>query len=295
MSADIAENLWSLVCSCLNTYLAFHLFPFLIFFKFLPFCTEFNLFTSICFFLFIIMDFPYICYHQVGYSAVGYSLSPRLFLTWYIYPYFQDWLHWWVLILHKTYDDWSVVVLTVTTHFIYSYFWLFFKLVAFCTEFKLFTEICFLPFMIIDFIHICDHPACYSPGGYLLYPRWFLTWYIYPFFLDWLHWWVVILDKTYDHWSLALWTVTEDFIYSHLWFFSDWLLSSLNSICLHPFVLFSLSQWISPISVITKWANLLADIYCIRGGSWLGISINFFSTGCTDECWSCTKPMITGL
>ena len=31
MSADIARNLWSLVCSCLNSYCTFHLFPLLIF------------------------------------------------------------------------------------------------------------------------------------------------------------------------------------------------------------------------------------------------------------------------
>ena len=30
------------------------------------------------------------CDHQVGYAAGGYSLSPRWFLTWYIYPFFQD-------------------------------------------------------------------------------------------------------------------------------------------------------------------------------------------------------------
>ena len=146
MSADLAQNLWSLGCSCLKSYWAFHLFPLLIFFKLVAFCTEFNLFTLICFVLFVIMDFPYICDHQVG----------------------------------------------------------------------------------------------YSPGGYLLYPRWLLTWYIYPFFQDWLHWWVLILDKTYDHWSVAVSTVTEHFIYSHFWFFSSWLLSPLNSICLNPFVLFSL-------------------------------------------------------
>ena len=46
MSADIAQNLWSLVCSCLNSYWTFHLFPLLIFFfKLVAFCTEFNLFT----------------------------------------------------------------------------------------------------------------------------------------------------------------------------------------------------------------------------------------------------------
>ena len=72
MSSDIARNLWSLVCSCLNSYWTFHLFPLLIFFKLVAFCTEFNLFQSICFFLFMIMDLPYICDHQVGYSAGGY-------------------------------------------------------------------------------------------------------------------------------------------------------------------------------------------------------------------------------
>ena len=91
MSADIVRNLWSLVCSCLNSYWTFHLFPLLtFFFKLVAFCTEFNLFTPICFVLFMIMDLPYICDHQVGYSAGGYSLSPRWFLTWYIYPFFQD-------------------------------------------------------------------------------------------------------------------------------------------------------------------------------------------------------------
>ena len=33
MSADIARNIWSLVCSCLNSYWTFHLFPHLIFFQ----------------------------------------------------------------------------------------------------------------------------------------------------------------------------------------------------------------------------------------------------------------------
>ena len=82
MSADIARNLWSLVCSCLNSYCTFHLFPLLIFFfKLVAFCTEFNLFIPFYLFPFMIMDLPYICDDQVGYSAGGYSLSPRWFLT----------------------------------------------------------------------------------------------------------------------------------------------------------------------------------------------------------------------
>ena len=91
MSADIPRNLWSLVCSCLNGYCTFHLFPLLIFFfKFLVFCTEYNLFTPFVSFPFMIMDLSYISYDQVGYSAGGYSLSPRWFLTWCVYPFFQD-------------------------------------------------------------------------------------------------------------------------------------------------------------------------------------------------------------
>ena len=77
------------------------------------------------------MYLPYICDHQVGYSAGGYSLSPMWFLTCYIYPCFQDYLHWWVVILHENYDHWSVAVLTVTEHFIYSHFWFFFQIGCF--------------------------------------------------------------------------------------------------------------------------------------------------------------------
>ena len=38
----------------------------------------------------MIMDLPYIRDHEVGYTAGGYSLSSRWFLTWYIYLLFQD-------------------------------------------------------------------------------------------------------------------------------------------------------------------------------------------------------------
>ena len=178
MSADIALNLWSLVCSCLNSYWAFHLFPLLLFFKFVAFCTKFNLFTPICFVLFMIIDFPYICDQQVGYSAGGYSFSASWFWSWHIYPFSQDWLRWWVLILYKTYDHWSVGFLTVTEHFIYSHFWCFFQLVAFCSEFNLFTFIYFVLFMIMDFQYVCDHQVGYSAGEYSLSTKWFLTWYI---------------------------------------------------------------------------------------------------------------------
>ena len=40
-------------------------------------------------------------------------------------------LHWWVLILHETNYNWSVAVLTVTEHFIYSHFWFHFQIGCF--------------------------------------------------------------------------------------------------------------------------------------------------------------------
>ena len=49
MSADIARNLWSLVCSCLNSYCTFHLFPLLIFFQIGRFLHWIQSVYSICF------------------------------------------------------------------------------------------------------------------------------------------------------------------------------------------------------------------------------------------------------
>ena len=57
MSADIAWNLWSLVCSCLNSYCTFFIFShFWFFFKHVAFCTGFNLLTPIFMLPYIIMD-----------------------------------------------------------------------------------------------------------------------------------------------------------------------------------------------------------------------------------------------
>ena len=147
-----------------------------------------------------------------------------------------------MLILHETYVKWSVAVLTVTEHFNYSHFlFFFFKLPAFCTELNLFTPICFVLLMIFDLPYICDHQVGYSAGRYSLSLKWFFTFYIYPLLQDYLHWWVLILHETYDHWSVAVLTVTVHIIYSHFWFlFSNWLLSALNSMCLLTFALFSL-------------------------------------------------------
>ena len=221
-------------------FLSISFIPTFDFFKLVAFYTEFNLFTTICFVLFMIMDFPYICDHQLGHTAGEYSLSRMWFLTWYIYPFFQHWLHWWVLILNKTYDHWSVPVLKVTEHFIYSHFWFFSNWLL-----SALNSICLNPFVLFSLWWWISPMFVITKWSTLLvsihFP-WggFLTWYIYPCFQDWLHCWVLILHKTYDRWSLAVLTVTELFIYSHFWFFSNWLLSAPSSICLPSFVLFSL-------------------------------------------------------
>ena len=56
-SADIARNLWSLVCSCLNSYCTFSIFShFWCFKKYVGFCTGFNLLTLIFMLPYIVMD-----------------------------------------------------------------------------------------------------------------------------------------------------------------------------------------------------------------------------------------------
>ena len=56
-----------------------------------------------------------------------------------------------MLILHETYDHWSVAVLTVTVHSsFFPTFYFFLKCVAFCTGFNLLTPIFMLPYIIMD-------------------------------------------------------------------------------------------------------------------------------------------------
>ena len=56
-----------------------------------------------------------------------------------------------ILILHETYDHWSVAVLTVTVHSsFFPTFDFFKKFVAFCTGFNLLTPIFVLPYIIMN-------------------------------------------------------------------------------------------------------------------------------------------------
>ena len=60
-----------------------------------------------------------------------------------------------LLILHETYDHWSVAVLTVTLHSSFLPIFDFFKkYVAFCTGFNLLTLIFMLPYVIMDLIFV---------------------------------------------------------------------------------------------------------------------------------------------
>ena len=138
MSADIAENLWALVCSCLDSYWTFHLFPLLIFFKLVALCTEFNLFTTICFVLFMITVSPIFVITKWATLLVDIHCfwcgSKLVYLS-----FFSG------LAALKTADIpqnlWSLVCSCLNSYWAFHLFPLlnFFKLVAFCTEFNLFT------------------------------------------------------------------------------------------------------------------------------------------------------------
>ena len=295
-----------------------------------------------------------------------------------------------MLILHETYDHWSVAVLTVTEHFIYSHFWFFFQIGCFLHWIQsvyphLFSSVydngsplyswspsgllCWWIFIVPEVVLNLVYPSIFSGLAALMRAdiarnlrslvcsclNSYWTFHLFPLliffqigcFLHWIQsvyphlfssvydngsplyswspsgllcWWIfivpeVVLNLVYPSIFSGLAALMSADIARNLWslvcsclnsywtfhlfplliFFSNWLLSALNSICLPPFVLFCLWQWISPIFVITKWATLLVDIHCPRSGSLLGISIHFFRTSCTDKCWYCMKAMITGL
>ena len=79
---------------------------------------------------------------------------------------------------------------------------------------------------------------------------------------------MLILHETYDHWSVAVLTVTVhssffptfDFFQKYVAFCSGFNL--LTSNFLLPYIIMDLS-----IFVIAEWATLLVDIRCPRGGS----------------------------
>ena len=79
---------------------------------------------------------------------------------------------------------------------------------------------------------------------------------------------MLILHETYDHWSVAVLTVTVhssffptyDFFYKYVAFCAAFNL--LTPIFMLPYIIMDL-----PIFVMAEWATLLVDIHCPRGGS----------------------------
>ena len=74
--------------------------------------------------------------------------------------------------------------------------------------------------------------------------------------------------ETYDHWSVAVLTVTVHYSFSPTFeFFEKYVafctgFNLLTPIFMLPYVIMDL-----PIFVIVEWATLLVDIRCPRGGS----------------------------
>ena len=79
---------------------------------------------------------------------------------------------------------------------------------------------------------------------------------------------MLILHETYDHWYVAVFTVTVhssffptfDFFLEYVAFCTGFNL--LNPNYMLPYIIKDL-----PIFVIAEWATLLVDIHCPRGGS----------------------------
>ena len=178
MSADIPQNLWSLVCSCLNSYWTFHLFPLLIFF-----------FQIGCFLHWIQSVYPHLLCSLYDNGSPFFLWSPSGLLCLWIFIVPEVFLNLVYLAIFSglaamvradiEWNLWSLVCSCLKSYFTFHLFpfLIFFslKLVAFCTEFNLFTPICFVLFKIMHHSYICDHQVGYSAGGYSLSSRWFLT------------------------------------------------------------------------------------------------------------------------
>ena len=77
---------------------------------------------------------------------------------------------------------------------------------------------------------------------------------------------MLIFHESYDHWSVAVLTVTihssfvPTFFFKYVAFWTG--LYLLTLIFRLPYIIMDV-----PIFVIAEWASLLVDIRCLRGGS----------------------------
>ena len=97
----------------------------------------------------------------------------------------------------------------------------------------------------------------YFVGGYSSSPKWLLTWYIYPLFSGLAALVLTAWHETYDHWSVAVLTVTVHFIHFHFGFLFKLVAFCTEFNLLTPFVLFPCMIMDLPIFVMTKWATLM--------------------------------------
>ena len=143
--------------------------------------------------------------------------------------------------IEEIYDYWSVAVLTVTEHFTYSHFWFFFQ------------NGCFLHW--IQSVYLQLLCSLYDNGFPIFFwsPSGLLCWWIFivpEVFLNLVYLSIfsglpalmsadiaqnlssLVCSSLNSYWTFHLFPL--------LIFFSNWLLSALNSICLPKFALFSL-------------------------------------------------------
>ena len=283
MGDDIARNLWSMVCSCLNSYWTFHLFPLLIFF-----------FQNCCFLHWIQSVYPHLFCSLYDNGSPIYLWSPNGLLCWWIFIVPEVVLNLVYLSIFSRLAAlmsadiarilWSLVCSCLNSYWTFHLFPLltfFFKMVAFCTEFKLFNLICFVLFMMMDLPYVCDHQVGYSAGGYSLSPRWFITWYIYPFFSGLAalmsadiarNLWSLVCSCRNSYWTFHLFPLL---IFFQNGCFLHWIQS------LYPHLFCSLYDNGSPLCL---WSP--SGLLCWR---------ILIVPDVVYERWYCTKPMITGL
>ena len=79
---------------------------------------------------------------------------------------------------------------------------------------------------------------------------------------------MLILHETYDHWSVAVLTVTVHYSFFPTFdFFLNYDACCTGFNLLTPNLLLPYIIMDLPIFVIAEWATLLVDIHCPRGGS----------------------------
>ena len=87
---------------------------------------------------------------------------------------------------------------------------------------------------------------------------------------------MLILHETYDHWSVAVLTVTGHYSFFPTFdFFFKYVVCSTGFNLLTPIFLLLYIIMHLPIFVKDEWATLLVDIHCPRGDSYLSIPIYF--------------------